>query len=133
MILSSGCNDSCFLSFLISVPAKILHSKNVTIEEGKNASLVCIVEGNPPPRVAWIAPNENVKQNRTSDTDLSLPNVTRDMGGNYKCHVTNGLGNENEVIYLDVQCKWLVLTFSTFKSSIESLARCLFLIKLRRH
>ena len=38
-------------------------SKSTTVQAGKTIKLQCIVEGKPPPKVTWIAPNEDVYRN----------------------------------------------------------------------
>ena len=80
-------------------------SANVTVVEGSTVVLVCTAEGNPTPHVAWIAPNGTVLQNRTTDTNLTLPNVSRHSSGTYQCNATNKLGSDSATVNLDVWCK----------------------------
>ena len=84
-------------------------SANVTIVEGSTVVLVCTAEGNPIPHVAWIAPNGTVLQNRTTDTNLTLPNVSCHSSGSYQCSATNELGSDSATVKLDVWCKFLFL------------------------
>ena len=76
--------------------------------EGNQAVLACAAAGNPAPRVVWTAPNGSVVQNRTSDTNLTLPDASRDQGGTYKCNVTNGVGWDSKNVHLDVLCEFLL-------------------------
>ena len=80
-------------------------SADVTGVEGRDVVLVCTTEGNPTPHVAWIAPNGTVLQNRTTDTNLTLPNVSRHSSGTYQCNATNELGSDSARVNLDVWCK----------------------------
>ena len=77
----------------------------MTAVEGSTVILVCTAEGYPTPHVAWIAPNGTVLQNRTTDTNLTLPNVSRHSSGTYQCNATNKLGSDSATVNLDVWCK----------------------------
>lgn len=92
----------------------MISTKNQTAREGNDISLVCAAEGNPSPRVIWIAPNGTVLQDRTSDTNLMLPNVSRHRSGKYLCSVTNRVGSDSKIVYLDVLCKFPPLYYFSY-------------------
>ena len=94
-----------------AVPATVLGaSKKLTAVEGDDVILVCTAEGYPTPHLAWIAPNGTVLQNRTTNTNLTLPNVSRHSSGTYQCNATNELGSDSATVELDVLCKFFPLT-----------------------
>ena len=82
-------------------------SADVTGVEDDDVVLVCRAEGNPTPHVAWIAPNGTVLQNRTTDTNLRLPSVSRHSSGTYQCNAANKLGSDSATLKLGVWCKFL--------------------------
>ena len=93
----------------ISVRARVVlpaEGANVTVVEGSHVTLPCTAEGNPTPHVVWIAPNGTVLQNRTTDTNLMLPNVSRHSSGTYQCNATNKLGSHSVIVNLVVWCKY---------------------------
>ena len=94
------------LVFFFAVPPTVVvFPAKITAEEGSTAVLPCTAEGSPTPHVAWIAPNGTVLQNRTTDTNLTLPNVSRHRSGTYQCNATNKLGSDSAAVKLDVLCK----------------------------
>ena len=95
----------CNLVFFPVPATAFVFQANVTAVEGSTVILVCTAEGNPTPHVAWIAPNGTVLQNRTTDTNLTLPNVSRHSSGTYQCKATNELGFDSATVNLDVWCK----------------------------
>ncbi|KAK7912717.1 hypothetical protein WMY93_012928 [Mugilogobius chulae] len=71
----------------------------VSVREGGNTDLVCLVDGKPPPPVLWsrmekdlLMPNGR-PQMEAADGRLRLRNVSRDMMGVYRCQTApyNGL------------------------------------------
>ena len=98
-------------------------SADVTGVEGRDVVLVCTTEGNPTPHVAWIAPNGTVLQNRTTDTNLTLPNVSRHSSGTYQCNATNKLGSHSMTLKLDVWCKFLFFAL-VFRLKVSILVKC---------
>ena len=108
--------------FLFSVLAKLLSiSASVTYLEDDDVVLVCTAEGYPTPHVTWIAPNGTVLQNRTTDTNLTLPNVSRHSSGTYQCNATNELGSDSATAKLDVLCKFLSFTYCFFSQIWKTL------------
>ena len=93
------------LFFFPVPPTVVVFPAEITAVEGSTVVLPCTAEGNPTPHVVWIAPNGTVLQNRTTDTNLTLPNVSRHSSGTYQCNVTNELGSDLATVNLDVWCK----------------------------
>ncbi|XP_036399015.1 MAM domain-containing glycosylphosphatidylinositol anchor protein 1 [Megalops cyprinoides] len=71
----------------------------VTVREGMPAELVCLVDGKPRPPVLWSRADKDLPMPsgdwvvETRDGRLRLNNVTRDLGGTYRCQTApyNGL------------------------------------------
>ena len=97
--------QSYYRGFSLVPTTVVVPPENVMAVEGSTVVLVCTAEGNPTPHVAWIAPNGTVLQNRTTDTNLTLPNVSRHSSGTYQCNATNELGSDSATVNLDVWCK----------------------------
>ena len=94
---------------MFSVPAKVLiitpddsYVMNISVE------LVCSVEGDPPPYVAWInVADGSVLQNRTVNTNYVIPSVSSINKGTYRCVTGNICGNDrNETTITDVLSKY---------------------------
>uniref|UniRef100_A0A673BWU4 MAM domain containing glycosylphosphatidylinositol anchor 1 n=1 Tax=Sphaeramia orbicularis TaxID=375764 RepID=A0A673BWU4_9TELE len=71
----------------------------VSVREGGNAELVCLVDGKPPPPILWSRVEKDLLMPsgkpivETPDGRLRLRNVSRDMMGAYRCQTApyNGL------------------------------------------
>ena len=100
-------DDLSNISVFFLVPARVISVENQTVVESNEAVLVCAYEGNPTPRVIWIAPNGTEYEG----SRLKLPSVSRINSGLYRCNVTNAVGSETRRAYLDVQCEFLTLHF----------------------
>ncbi|XP_011660853.2 roundabout homolog 1 isoform X2 [Strongylocentrotus purpuratus] len=102
---------------IVYFPPTIQNKANnrTTANEGKNASLSCIVEGNPSPDVNWTRLGNHSLSNRTvivntevnSDYEsvvtstLNILNVQPDIDhGNYKCTAISTAGRDDAVIIL---------------------------------
>ena len=90
---------------MFSVPAKV-HSitPNKTFEKGSRVELNCLVEGDPPPYVAWINVTDgSVLQNRTVNTSYVIPSVSFLHKGTYKCVAENRYDKDSkETTIIDV-------------------------------
>lgn len=119
-IISSDLEDLFQSLFHFSVYPPVLSlppgGQVVSVREGGNADLVCLVDGKPPPPILWsrlekdlLMPNKS-SVIETPDGRLRLQNVSRDMMGVYRCQTApyNGLNiKKREMnIQLNVQCKW---------------------------
>ena len=94
-----------FLFFFPVPPTVVVFPAKITAVEGSTVVLPCTAEGSPTPHVAWIAPNGTVLQNRTTDTNLTLPNLSRHSSGTYQCNATNELKSDSATVKLEVWCK----------------------------
>ena len=87
--------------YIFSVPAKILtitpHSAYV---RGSHVELVCSVEGNPPPYVAWINATGSVLQNKTVSSTVNTNYIIQSVSsiniGTYRCETRNKYGNDSK-------------------------------------
>lgn len=105
----------------------------VSISEGGNAELVCLVtEGKPRPPILWSRTEKDLVMPsgipvvETPDGRLRLRNVSRDMMGGYRCQTApyNGLNikRREAQVQLNVQCECALayFTYSIDKSPIAS-------------
>ena len=100
----------CF--YLFSVSAKVLFvTPSNAYVRGSRVELVCSVEGNPQPYVAWINVTDgSVLQNRTVNTSYIIPSVSSFHKGTYRCVTGNRYGNDSRDtklfdIYSRFSCK----------------------------
>ena len=93
------------LFFFPVPPTVVVFPAEISAVEGSTVVLPCTAEGSPTPHVAWIAPNGTVLQNQTSNTTLTLLNVSRHSSGTYQCNATNKVGSDSGTVNLDVWCK----------------------------
>ena len=102
--------DDCkFLLYLFSVPARVVSvTPSNTYVRGSRVELVCSVEGDPPPYVAWINVTDgSVVQNRTVNTSYVIPSVSSLHKGTYRCVTRNTHGNDSrETDIIDVFCEY---------------------------
>lgn len=98
---------------VLSVPSG---GQVVSVREGGNAELVClVVDGKPRPPILWSRTEKDLLMPsgrpvvETPDGRLRLKNVTRDMMGAYRCQTApyNGLNikRREAQVQLNVQCK----------------------------
>ncbi|XP_078620477.1 fibroblast growth factor receptor 3-like [Branchiostoma floridae x Branchiostoma japonicum] len=77
------------------------------IKEGKNLSIRCSVDGNPPPtRVEIIKGNKTlaVAHESKSTVEYTKSNVQMSDAGTYQCVAENSVGNSSEFLQLDYDC-----------------------------
>lgn len=106
--------------FLLSVSPPVLSvpqgGQIVSVREGGNAELVCLVgDGKPRPPILWSRTEKDLLMPsgtpvvETPDGRLRLKNVSRDMMGAYRCQTApyNGLNikRREAQVQLNVQCK----------------------------
>ena len=107
------------LKFLSVSPRVVFITPNKTYVRGSRVELVCSVEGDPPPYVAWINVTDGtVLQNRTVNTSHVIPSVSSHHKGTYRCVAGNRCDpkDSNETTITDVYCKSVVLYTSMFCS-----------------
>lgn len=88
----------------------------VSVREGGNAELVCLVDGKPRPPILWSRAEKDLLMPggkttmETPDGRLRLKNVSRDMMGLYRCQTApyNGLNikRREAQVQLNVHCKY---------------------------
>ena len=95
---------------MFSVPAKVLFiTPNDSYAMNTSVELVCSVEGDPPPYVAWINVTDgSVLQNRTVNTNYVISSVSTLHKGTYRCETGNRCGpmDSNETTITDVLGKY---------------------------
>ena len=82
---------------------------NVTVEESKNVTKECNeAAGTHPLNFAW----KNVKTGQvTKGKLLNISNITRNQSGEYRCIANNTCGNESTTMFINVQCKIILVAF----------------------
>ena len=91
------------------VPAAVEQIQNVTMEEGRNLTKECnVTAGSHPLNVFW----KNVKTGQvTGEKLLTIINIRRDQSGEYRCIANNTCGNESTTMFINVQCKIVLMAF----------------------
>jgi len=87
--------------------ATAIKAENKIAPEGTNVEVYCNVTGIPDPTVFW----RNVKSGEIIEGNLlSITDITRAQGGEYKCTANNTCGEDSTMIKIDVQCKKRTIT-----------------------
>ena len=87
-----------------SVPASVEQAENKVVKEGDNVEEYCkVIAGNPDPTVMWTK-SELIKGN-----PLNITSITRAQAGEYRCTANNSCGVDSTVVYIDVQCKHIII------------------------
>ncbi|XP_035687613.1 peroxidasin homolog [Branchiostoma floridae] len=74
-------------------PAVIVPERSVVALEGRNVSLSCLSEGNPPADVTWRRDGAAIPQDVIiRNSSLLIPRVSQADGGSYLCEADNGIG-----------------------------------------
>ena len=86
---------------------------NVKVEEGKNVREECnVAAGTPPLNFFW----KNVKTGQvTTEKLLTIINIRRDQSGEYRCIAKNNCGNESTTMFINVECKIIIMAFFWYK------------------
>ena len=103
-ILYKFLNHLVFCS-LFTVAALITKKpSSITLEEGRNASLLCNATGEPTPTVTWQKVFSQMSRKKTVviDGNLIIINVTKADGGTYACSAKNLLGKDSAVALVTV-------------------------------
>ncbi|XP_070622150.1 leucine-rich repeat and immunoglobulin-like domain-containing nogo receptor-interacting protein 4 [Erythrolamprus reginae] len=83
--------------------------QKVVVHEGEQANLTCSGDGDPPPIISWVSP-QNITLDSTSkgrstilpDGTLKIQYVQLEDGGTYRCVASNAAGNDSMVASLQV-------------------------------
>lgn len=95
----------------------------VSVREGGNADLVCLVDGKPPPPILWsrlekdlLMPNKS-SVIETPDGRLRLQNVSRDMMGVYRCQTApyNGLNIKKREMNIQLNVQYIPVLDPVFQ------------------
>ena len=82
---------------------------NVTVKESENVTKECnVAAGTPPLDFLW----KNVKTGQvTKGKLLTIINIRRNQGGEYRCIANNTCGNESTTMFINVECKIIHMAF----------------------
>ncbi|XP_055948498.1 hemicentin-1-like isoform X2 [Argiope bruennichi] len=99
---------SAFLNY-IEMPLISLPVQELTVKNGEQATLRCIAEGIPDPKVRWYKGSVEIQPlsyiQITSDGSLSIYDVQETDAGEYTCVAENEAGTANETMVLNVGSK----------------------------
>ena len=111
----------------VPVPATaVAPIQNVSVLEGKQATLVCRVDGFPAPRILWSGPDGTVLQNLTGVPNLTLTNVSRRIAGFYRCNAANELGSAEAAgarLVVLCECRFFVCLFFSSQPPFDEFVR----------
>ncbi|KAG9348611.1 hypothetical protein JZ751_002349 [Albula glossodonta] len=88
-----------------SVSPKIINlTKNITVNEGSNVTLLCSANGKPEPAVTWRLLSQTAQVTVSDDEYLEIPAVSRQKAGTYECTASNEVST-------DVQTTELIINY----------------------
>ena len=101
--ISKSTVDTPHLNVFLTDPPIMEKLLNVTVEESKNVTKECnVAAGTHPLNFIW----KNVKTGQvTKGKLLTIINIRRNQGGEYRCIVNNTCGNESTTMFINVTCK----------------------------
>ena len=97
------------LNVFLTDPPTMKQLLNVTVEESKNVTKECNeAAGTHPLNFVW----KNVKTGQvTKGKLLTINSIRRNQSGEYRCIANNTCGNESTTIFINVQCKIILMAF----------------------
>ncbi|XP_061530109.1 hemicentin-1-like isoform X4 [Phycodurus eques] len=78
----------------------LMLSNTTSVIEGKNMTLICATQGNPTPTFTWF---KNDKVLPVVGPEWTIPSVTTEQNGKYKCVATNYYGTSESTLDIDVK------------------------------
>ena len=95
------------LNVFLTDPPTMKQLLNVTVEESKNVTKECNeAAGTHPLNFVW----KNVKTGQvTKGKLLTIISIRRNQSGEYRCIANNTCGNESTTIFINVQCKIILM------------------------
>ena len=98
----------CFYRFCTAKPSITTFPQSVTIREGGNVTLQCNATGGSSLEISWSFRGSLMMKNGGVGNilTLSIVNVNRKYGGDYRCVVRSRIGNNTSTSALNVQCKY---------------------------
>ena len=101
------------LNVFLTDPPTMEQLLNVKVEEGKNVREECnVAAGTSPLNFFW----KNVKTGQvTTEKLLNIINIRRDQSGEYRCIANNNCGNESTTMFINVECKIILMVFFQYK------------------
>ncbi|KAI1893518.1 hypothetical protein AGOR_G00124540 [Albula goreensis] len=90
---------------IVQVSPKIINlTKNITVNEGSNVTLLCSANGKPEPTVTWRLLSQTAQVTVSDDEYLEIPAVSRQKAGTYECTASNEVST-------DVQTTELIINY----------------------
>lgn len=97
------------LNVFLTDPPTMEQLLNVKVEEGKNVTKECnVAAGTPPLNFFW----KNVKTGQvTEEKLLNVIKIRRNQSGEYRCIANNTCGNQSTTMFINVECKIILMAF----------------------
>ena len=94
-------------SLLVSVSPSIDYiSRNITVNETDDVVLFCNASGRPNPTIMWTFRGYFADMEPVTLKSLSLPNLSRNQAGRYRCTATNGVTKPASAeVLVAINCK----------------------------
>ncbi|NXJ81574.1 VCAM1 protein, partial [Trogon melanurus] len=83
--------------------AELSIEPSTTVQEGRNVSIRCSAESNPPPKIILRRKSDSADLGLYSEGRILLPSVTFLNGGDYECVAENKFGRNKSEITLNVE------------------------------
>ncbi|XP_065819074.1 neurotrimin isoform X2 [Labrus bergylta] len=85
---------------LVQVPPKIINlSRDRTVNEGSNVTLMCQASGKPEPSISW---KSSLGDLASDDEYLEILSISRHRAGTYKCTAVNDIDTDDQTVDITV-------------------------------
>ncbi|XP_062869899.1 opioid-binding protein/cell adhesion molecule isoform X2 [Trichomycterus rosablanca] len=89
-ILTNKKPESTKVHLIVQVPARIVNiSKDITVNEGSNVSLMCLAIGRPEPSITWRYRTARGRQIITEGEYVEMTFISKEQSGSYECISSN--------------------------------------------
>ncbi|GIY67330.1 titin [Caerostris darwini] len=95
LVANSFGKDSYTAPLIVEAPSKwVIEPSDLEVMEGETASLICVADGQPPPRYTWkqIDGNSEAVLGDAKRGNLTFHRAAEADAGRYACEVENGVG-----------------------------------------
>lgn len=115
-ILSDKKPKSSKVHLIVQVPARITNiSRDITVNEGSDISLMCLAVGRPEPNIIWKHRSARGHRFLSEGEVLDLKAVTKEQSGSYECI------SSNEISAPDVRTVQVTINYPPYISKARSM------------
>ncbi|XP_041656463.1 opioid-binding protein/cell adhesion molecule isoform X2 [Cheilinus undulatus] len=116
-ILTNKKPKSTKVHLIVQVPARITNiSRDITVNEGSSASLMCLAVGRPEANIIWKHHSpRGTHKFVTEGEHLELRGITKEQSGSYECIASNDISNP------DVRTVQITVNYPPFISKARSM------------